>query len=131
MKRFTWFLLLLIVMFVTGCATVPVNEEEVPVNVELMQEFYTNLDVAQWLAWYDYIAWVSSDFITQLDDEKFQLLGEEWFVYQTDDGPRAAFGKYHPDSDVFETIYHLNVNGLDDIVLLDSEVESELGSQLA
>lgn len=98
---------------------------------DLMAEFYRNLEIAQWLAWYEYIAWISSDAVMEQDAGRISQLGAEWFVYEQDGIPYAVYGKYEPATDIYNTVFHFRINGSDDIELLDTPVETSLGFKYA
>lgn len=129
-KRLSISLLIASLVF-TGCATRRMPDGHQEQMKDLMAEFYRNLEIAQWLAWYDDIAWISSDAVMEQDAGRISQLGAEWFVYEKDGIPHAVYGKYEPETDIYNTVFHFRINGSDDIELLDTPVEASLGLKYA
>jgi hypothetical protein len=72
--------------------------------------FVQNLRIAEWIAQYDRVAWVSSDELAKAPKERRARLGPHWFCYAGKDGWHAIYGKLSADGKTYDVAFHFLVN---------------------
>lgn len=81
-------------------------QNKVPFDI---QQFYAYSSDAEWLYYYDMVAWWSSDSVMSESKEDRKRLGEEWFCYQDEEKIwHAAYGEFEHGS--FDLVFHYIIN---------------------
>lgn len=86
---------------------------QMPFSIAQTPSFEKNFDAytktAEFLYFYDYLAWHSSDSIKNKGPQAMDTLGKYWFVYfDANQNPHAVYGKY--ENDLFQFQYHFILN---------------------
>ncbi|MCB1036866.1 MAG: hypothetical protein KDD47_23775 [Acidobacteria bacterium] len=71
-----------------------------------IREFWANDEIARWLHSYDWVAWHSSDLVLQESPEEVSRLGKEWFCFERENRWHAVYGRYEPDSETYQVVFH-------------------------
>lgn len=101
------------------------DEESIKRMGPFVNDFNENLKTATWLHWYDNVAWLSSDAVLEQDKNRIEQLGHEWFVYDSDDTPNAVFGRYDPEKDTYDPVFHFIIDkGTNKALLTNDPVDS-------
>lgn len=86
-------------------------------------ERYTS--ISKFLKYYDNIAWLTTDSITNKGPEARNGLGRHWFIYfDEQSNPHCVYGKF--ENNVYNSKYHFTLNDKEQIIETKENVSQEI-----
>ena len=84
-----------------------------------VEAFNANATVADWLLAYDFAAWKASDLVMQEPEETLKQLGQHWFCFKDARSWHALFGRYEPETNVYQQQLHYVRRGDEMVRIVD------------
>ena len=86
-----------------------------------ISDFNNKMRVAEWLCYYDQIAWISSDSVMKQDPDEIKKLGADWFCFQKESTWHAVYGKY--ENNIYDLVFHFKVDSTGQLTKTNEKVD--------
>jgi hypothetical protein len=87
-------------------------------------DFNKKMETAEWLFYYDMVAWRTSDTVMTEDQKEIERLGNEWFCFQKDDIWHAVYGNYA--NGTYDLVFHYLVDDKGEVARTDERVDTSM-----